>query len=109
MLAWMAAQRVPPHAYAQSTCRSHCYVPRFRDADCLRQVEATKGALWDAYAEVAIYMEILHVQAGARGPAKAAGERSVLYVCVLPCEQVALLTCCTDVSSPMSFLSALSD
>ena len=28
------------------------------------QVEATKGALWDAFAEVAIYMEVLHVQAG---------------------------------------------
>ena len=49
-------------------------MPKTKDAYCLRQVEATKGALWDAYAEVAIYMEILHVQAGARGPAKAAGE-----------------------------------
>ena len=29
------------------------------------QVEAAKGALWDAFAEVAIYMEILHVQVGA--------------------------------------------
>ena len=28
-------------------------------------MEATKGALWDAYAEVAIYMEILYVQVGA--------------------------------------------
>ena len=28
------------------------------------QVEATKGALWDAFAEVAIFMEILHVQVG---------------------------------------------
>lgn len=26
------------------------------------QVEATKGALWDAYAETAIYMEITQVQ-----------------------------------------------
>ena len=48
------------------------------------QVEATKGALWDAYAEVAIYMEILHVQVAVVKPAKAAGERSVLYVWSLP-------------------------
>ena len=69
---------------------------RCKDADCLRQVEATKGALWDAYAEVAIFMEILHVQARARGPVKAAGERSALYVCSPPCEQVTLPMYCTD-------------
>ena len=49
----------------------------------MRQVEATKGALWDAYAEVAIYMEILHVQASARRPAKAAGERTHSAVCLV--------------------------
>ncbi|KAK9825364.1 hypothetical protein WJX81_004084 [Elliptochloris bilobata] len=37
------------------------------------QVEATKGALWDAYAEVAVYMDALQVQVGARTPSRAKG------------------------------------
>ena len=31
-------------------------------AGAVVQVEATKGVLWDAFAETAVYMEILHVQ-----------------------------------------------
>ncbi|KAK9834205.1 hypothetical protein WJX81_008121 [Elliptochloris bilobata] len=40
------------------------------------QVEATKGALWDAYAEVAIHMEILQVQLVAPGSANAKGAKA---------------------------------
>ena len=37
------------------------------------QVEATKGALWDAFAEVAVYMEVLRVRVGTAAPASAKG------------------------------------
>ena len=47
-------------------------------------MEATKGALWDAYAEVAIYMEILHVRASTRGPGLATGENSSFLSCPSP-------------------------
>ena len=38
------------------------------------QVEATKGALWDAFAEMAIYMEVLHVQVGTASRGLFSGE-----------------------------------
>ena len=52
------------------------------------QVEATKGALWDAFAETAIFMEILHVQTSSSDSAK--GEQQLthrmgpagLHVCI---------------------------
>lgn len=42
------------------------------------QVEATKGALWDAFAEVAVYMEVLRVRVSTAAPASAKGERPLL-------------------------------
>ena len=42
------------------------------------QVEATKGALWDAFAEVAVYMEVLRVRVGTAAPASAKGARLLL-------------------------------
>ena len=38
------------------------------------QVEATKGALWDAFAEMAIYMEVLRVQVGTASRGLFSGE-----------------------------------
>ena len=34
----------------------------------LGQVQATVGALWDAYAEIAVYIEVLRVEAGLPAP-----------------------------------------
>ena len=49
------------------------------------QVEATKGALWDAFAETAIYMEILQLQilpfASARGEHQCRGHDAIMHFC----------------------------
>ncbi|KAK9825358.1 hypothetical protein WJX81_003161 [Elliptochloris bilobata] len=58
-----------PLATRTNSSTLHLYGPRLH-ALAGWQVEAMKGALWDAYAEVAIYMEILQVQVGAPRPGR---------------------------------------
>ena len=75
------------------------------------QVEATKGALWDAYAETAIYMEITQVQVLKGAPAQ--GEipstvrvslaQQAVWFCLLRCRiswfllRMSEAACCEDV------------
>ena len=71
------------------------------------QVEATKGALWDAFAETAIYIEILHVQTSSSASAK--GEQQLAQNVGL----ARLHLCSSKLSNPQSLprviiLSALS-
>ncbi len=39
----------------------------------LGQVQAMVGALWDAYAEIAVYIEVLRVEAGLPAPPNSKG------------------------------------
>lgn len=58
------------------------------------QVEATKGALWDAFAEVAVYMEVLRVRVGTAAPASAKGERLLLPLPDLQEHHLGIAHCC---------------
>lgn len=71
------------------------------------QVEATKGALWDAFAETAVYMEVLHVQTSSSDSAK--GEQQFTHTYGL----ARLHLCSSERNNPQSLpcgilLSALS-
>ncbi|KAK9834170.1 hypothetical protein WJX81_004930 [Elliptochloris bilobata] len=54
----------------------HLFGPGLRSFEAW-QVEAAKGALWDAYAEVAVYMEILQVQGSEPSPGRLNGEAAI--------------------------------
>ena len=70
------------------------------------QVEATKGVLWDAFAETAVYMEILHVQTSSSDSAK--GTQQFTNILFGPARLHCAATSCTihrpcRVYPPVSF------
>lgn len=49
------------------------------------QVQAVVGALWDAYAEIAVYIEVLRVEAGLPAPPNFKGGAWLVLLWTLHC------------------------